>query len=103
GPLLQDKHTDPAVVCVDEAGTFAVAVTGGHAGGANALAREVAALLGAQPVVTTASDAAGLPPLDGLTGWRSAGDVAGATRALLDGGAVRVDNRTGWPLPPALA
>jgi cobalt-precorrin 5A hydrolase/precorrin-3B C17-methyltransferase len=39
GPLLADKRTDPAVVAVDEAGRFAVAVAGGHAGGANRLAR----------------------------------------------------------------
>ena len=46
-PLLADKHTDPAVVCVDEARRFAVALTGGHEGGANALATRVAELLGA--------------------------------------------------------
>ena len=38
-PLLADKRPDPAVVCVDEAGRFAVALCGGHAGGANDLAR----------------------------------------------------------------
>ena len=40
-PLLADKHTDPGVVCVDEAGRFAVALAGGHGGGANALAARV--------------------------------------------------------------
>jgi cobalt-precorrin 5A hydrolase/precorrin-3B C17-methyltransferase len=40
-PLLSDKQTDPGVVCVDEARRFAVAVTGGHEGGANALAERV--------------------------------------------------------------
>src|SRR5437879_1214311 len=59
GPLLGDKRTDPAIVCVDEAGRFAVAVAGGHAGGANRLAQEVAARLGATAVITTATDAAG--------------------------------------------
>ncbi len=63
-PLLADKAADPAVVVVDDAGRFAVALTGGHRGGANVLAREVAALLGAEPVVTTATDGAGLPALD---------------------------------------
>ncbi|HEX3711491.1 MAG TPA: precorrin-3B C(17)-methyltransferase, partial [Trebonia sp.] len=29
-PLLDSKHTDPAVVCVDEAARFAVALVGGH-------------------------------------------------------------------------
>ena len=55
-PLLQDKASDPGVVCVDEAHRFAVALTGGHAGGANALAVRVADVLGGTPVVTTASD-----------------------------------------------
>jgi cobalt-precorrin 5A hydrolase/precorrin-3B C17-methyltransferase len=56
-PLLSDKRTDPAVVCVDEGCRWAIALTGGHEGGANDLAREAAALLGAEPVVTTASEA----------------------------------------------
>jgi cobalt-precorrin 5A hydrolase / precorrin-3B C17-methyltransferase len=56
-PLLEDKRTDPAVVCIDEAGRFAIALTGGHEGGGNQLAREVADLIGAEPVITTASDA----------------------------------------------
>src|SRR5207244_3306481 len=55
-PLLRDKHTDPAVVCVDEAARFAIALTGAHERGGNDLARAVATALGAQPVVTTAAD-----------------------------------------------
>ena len=97
-PLLADKHTDPAVVCVDEARRFAVALTGGHAGGANALAERVAAALGATPVVTTASDRAGLAGLDTL-GWPVAGDVAGVGRALLDGEPVWLRADRGYPLP----
>jgi cobalt-precorrin 5A hydrolase len=54
---LHDKHTDPAVVVLDEAGRFAVALVGGHEGGANALAYEVANAVGAIPVVTTATEA----------------------------------------------
>ncbi|HEV7886985.1 MAG TPA: precorrin-3B C(17)-methyltransferase [Acidimicrobiales bacterium] len=55
-PLLDDKRTDPAVVCVDEAGRFAIALCGGHEGGGNDLAREVASILGAEPVITTAGE-----------------------------------------------
>jgi len=102
GPLLQDKATDPAVVCVDEAGAYAIALCGGHAGGANELARHVAALLGATPVITTATDAAHLPALDQLPGFKAAGDVAGVTRALLDAAPVVVVNPLGWPLPAVL-
>lgn len=102
-PLLADKRTDPGVVCVDQAGRHAVALVGGHAGGANALARQVAALLGAEPVVTTATDAAGVPALDDLPGFVAAGDVAGVTAALLDGRCPVVEAELDWPLPPGLA
>src|SRR5205814_1719266 len=61
-PLLSDKRTDPAIVCVDEGGRYATALTGGHEGGANDLARSVAAALGAEPVITTASEAGAPPP-----------------------------------------
>ncbi|HVA61526.1 MAG TPA: precorrin-3B C(17)-methyltransferase [Mycobacteriales bacterium] len=95
---LTDKHTDPGVVCVDEAGRYAVALIGGHAGGANALARRVSAVLGAEPVVTTASDVTGLTALDSL-GWPVEGDVAAVTAALLDGRRVTLAADAIWPLP----
>ncbi|MEV4328883.1 cobalamin biosynthesis protein, partial [Microbispora rosea] len=110
-PLLRDKHDDPGVVCVDEAGRFAVALTGGHGGGANRLAHEVADVLGATPVVTTATDATGTGALDAL-GLPVEGDVAAVTRAMLDsvvdgalGGALGGEEVTltadvTWPLPP---
>ncbi|WP_433294840.1 precorrin-3B C(17)-methyltransferase [Pseudonocardia sp. CA-142604] len=101
-PLLADKRTDPGVVCVDEARRFAVALTGGHEGGANALATRVATLLGAQPVITTASDAVGSTGLDELVqllGAAVGGDLAAAGTALLDG-AARLENPLGFPLPP---
>lgn len=98
-PLLGDKHTDPGVVCVDEAGRFAVAVTGGHDGGANRLAGEVAEALGATPVVTTATDVTGTGALDAL-GLPVEGDVAAVTRAMLDGEEVTLTADATWPLPP---
>jgi cobalt-precorrin 5A hydrolase len=63
GPMIGHKKTDPPVVVVDEAGRFAVSVLGGHAG-ANDLANQVAAIIGAVPVITTASDVLGLPAVD---------------------------------------
>ncbi|MER7441237.1 precorrin-3B C(17)-methyltransferase [Micromonospora avicenniae] len=98
GPLLGDKRTDPAVVVVDEAARHAVALLGGHAGGGNALAARVAALLDAEPVVTTATDAVGLPGLDTL-GWPVEGAVAAVARAILDGEPVRLIADAAWPLP----
>ena len=63
-PYIQDKHEDPAVVCVDSMGLNVVAVLSGHIGGANDLTREVASLIGAREVITTQSDNAGLWALD---------------------------------------
>jgi cobalt-precorrin 5A hydrolase len=63
---LRDKTRDPAVVCLDDAGRFAVSLLSGHLGGANDLARDLAALTGAIPVVTTATDAAGAPAIEML-------------------------------------
>ncbi|MFE7234511.1 precorrin-3B C(17)-methyltransferase [Streptomyces sp. NPDC002405] len=98
-PLLGEKTSDPGVVCVDEGGRFAVSLVGGHAGGANELARAVGEVLGAEPVVTTATDAVGLAGLDTL-GLPVEGDVAGVSRALLDGEPVVLDAEVRWPLPP---
>ncbi|MER6499388.1 precorrin-3B C(17)-methyltransferase [Streptomyces sp. NPDC001455] len=97
-PLLSDKSADPGVVCVDEAGRHAVALLGGHAGGANALAEAVGEVLGAAPVVTTATDAAGLLGLD-MLGLPVEGDVAGVSRAMLDGAPVELRADAVWPLP----
>jgi cobalt-precorrin 5A hydrolase/precorrin-3B C17-methyltransferase len=63
-PLLKDKKTDPAVVVLDEAGKFAISLAGGHLGGANERAREIAQFLGGEAVITTASDVNNLPGLD---------------------------------------
>ncbi|MCD8083757.1 MAG: cobalt-precorrin 5A hydrolase [Clostridiales bacterium] len=63
-PWLKDKMTDPAVVCVDEQGRFAISLLSGHVGGANELAGRVAGIVGATPVVTTASDGRGLTAID---------------------------------------
>lgn len=71
-PLLKDKHSDPAVVCMDTAGKNVIAVVSGHVGGANKLATDVASIVGAMPVITTRSDIDGLWQLDLLGkrfGW----------------------------------
>ena len=68
GPHLQGKDQDPPVVVVDEAGQFAISLVSGHLGGANDLARQVAAITSGAPVITTATDVAGLPAFDVLAG-----------------------------------
>ena len=73
-PHIEDKHKDPAVVCVDSTGRYAVSVLSGHIGGANGLTRYVASILGAEPVITTRSDRTGLWALDTLGkkyGWQT--------------------------------
>ena len=63
-PHVRDKFSDPAVVSVDEAGRFVVPLLSGHVGGANELAREVAAITGGQAAVSTATDVNGLFAVD---------------------------------------
>ncbi|MBQ8152301.1 MAG: precorrin-4 C(11)-methyltransferase [Prevotella sp.] len=65
-PYIQDKHEDPAVVCVDTFGKHVVSVLSGHIGGANDLTQQISGALGTSPVITTQSDNAGLWALDTL-------------------------------------
>lgn len=103
-PLLQGKAQDPAVVVVDQAGRFAVSLLSGHLGGANALARRVAELLGGQAVITTATDSAGLPSLEMLAGElglrvENLAALAKVSMSLLDGGQPAVHDPEGWLWP----
>jgi len=76
-PYIKDKHKDPAVVCIDSFGQNVISVLSGHVGGANDLARQVAAIIGGHEVITTQSDNAGLWALDTLAerfNWAIASD-----------------------------
>ncbi len=58
-PHLRSKQEDPAVIVIDEDGRHVVPLLGGHAAGANEMARDIAAFLGAEAAITTASDVQG--------------------------------------------
>lgn len=63
-PFLQDKLRDPAVLVVDEGGTYVIPILSGHYGGGNELAEQTAEILGASAVLTTATDVNGLFAVD---------------------------------------
>ena len=78
------KHTDAAVVCVDDVGRFAVSLLSGHVGGGDALAERVADAIGATAVITSASHVLGTLAVDLLGsefGWRIEASSAMVTRA----------------------
>jgi cobalt-precorrin 5A hydrolase / precorrin-3B C17-methyltransferase len=104
-PLLGSKHTDPGVVCVDEALRYAVPVIGAHAGGGNDLARRAALVLGGEAVITTASDAAGSVALDEFGAdlgfvLEPGSELAAVGAAVLSGERVTLAADGAWPLPP---
>ena len=99
-PLLESKETDPAVVVMDDAGRFAIALLSGHLGGANELAERCACAVGAVAVITTATDANNLPSFDMLAkeqGWLidDISRVRILNTLLLDNEEIAVVDRTG--------
>ncbi len=94
-PLVRDKAADPAVVVADPGGRFVVSLLSGHLGGANDLARAVAAVTGGQAVITTATDAVGAPAAEVLAarcglGMENRAALARVNAVLAEGGAVPV-------------
>ena len=85
-PLLRDKHTDPAIVVLDEEGKFVISLCGGHQGGGDALTRLVAETIGATPIITGVSYSLNLPGIDiiGIPfGWKKGkGDWTGVSAAI---------------------
>jgi cobalt-precorrin 5A hydrolase len=95
-PLIRYKRTDPAVVVVDVGGRYAVSLLSGHEGGANALALQVANRLGAEPVVTTTTEAAkDLIVGVGCRRGAAAEPIVAAVRQALRAARVRLD-RVRW-------
>jgi len=105
-PHVRDKFVDPAVVSVDEAGSFAVPLLSGHVGGANELARALAGVAGGQAAVSTATDVNGVFAVDEWAARQGFAiierDVAKeVSAALLEGKPVGFasDFDLGWELP----
>ena len=71
--LMRGKDNDPAVLVLDARGQFVIPLLSGHLGGANRLAKELALALGAQAIITTATDIQGVFAVDE---WAVANDCA---------------------------
>lgn len=106
-PLLISKKDDPAILTVGQDGRFVISLLSGHLGGANRLALEAARILGAQPVISTATDIEGCPALEVLA--RDFGleiddfsRLAPLSRSLVEGQRVKVYDPHLF-LAPALA
>lgn len=94
-PYVKSKATDPAVVAVDECGTYVIPLLSGHLGGANDLAREIARVCGAAACITTATDANGVFAVDEWARCQNCAvlnpeRIKAVSAALLAGGAVSV-------------
>ena len=100
-PFLQHKSTDPAVVVLDEQGKFCISLLSGHAGGANALTKQIAEWTGVVPVITTATDREGLFAVDdfarknrlAVTDWKMAKQISAK---LLEGKRVGICSELPW-------
>ncbi len=103
-PHLKSKSTDPAVLVIDDAGRFVISLLSGHLGGANGNATKIAALIGAVPVVTTATDNMGRFSCDAWAARHNCAlsglDAAKAVSAAILEGDVAVSSE--YPLPEAL-
>ncbi|CAM3502791.1 cobalamin biosynthesis central domain-containing protein [Paracidovorax anthurii] len=116
-PVLKSKDEDPGVTVVDDAGQFVIPVLSGHVGGANEWSERIAALIGATPVLTTASDVGKTIPVDILgrhLGWRVEAPKINITRVsahVVNGEPIAVVQEAGsrqwWnrptPLPANIA
>ncbi len=111
-PLMKNKKIDPAVICLDDDARFSICVLSGHVGRGNAFTTRVAEVLGAQPVITTASDVRGTLTVDILgrnLGWQLDDPDRNVTRgcaAVVNAAPVAFVQESGepdwWPLDKPL-
>ena len=101
-PLITHKTSDPGVVVLDQKGRYAISLLSGHLGGANDLAREMAAISGGQAVITTATDVAGELSFDSFAkehnlAIENIGQLKYISSSLLAGDQVQVITDYDWP------
>ena len=102
-PYLRDKYADPAVVCIDDSGNFAVSLLSGHLGGADQLASDVSSHIGSIPVITSASYLGRTIPVDLLGhefGWTIeslSSTVTKASADVVNGEPVTIYQQAGEP------
>ena len=94
-PFVKDKFLDPAVLVIDESGRFCISLLSGHVGGGNDFCLACAGLIGAVPVITTATDGRGQFAVDVFARRHqmTIGDRAAAKEVsarLLDGECLKV-------------
>lgn len=100
-PFLRHKSVDPAVLVIDETGKFCISLLSGHVGGANELAERIGSLIGAVPVITTATDREQKFAVDdfarknglALTDWKLAKQVSAA---ILEGERIAISSDIQW-------
>ena len=93
-PLVRSKLAEPAVVVLDEQARHVISLLSGHVGGANALTRQLAAALGSDPVITTATDVEGKVAPDAIAGRLGLVPephraILSVNRAVLEGAQIR--------------
>ena len=97
-PFVRDKAVDPAVIVVDETGKFVIPILSGHLGGANVLASRIADEIGAEAVITTATDRNNVFSVDD---WARAQRmrvenvplIKKISACILSGGTIRVESK----------
>ena len=100
-PFVKSKKTDPAVLVADEQGKHVISLLSGHIGGANAMTHLAAGILGAEPVITTATDLHGKFAVDAFAAGRGlymdSMEYAKEIAAELVAGR-RVGMQSAWPV-----
>lgn len=99
--FIKEKTVDPAVVVMDQEGKHVISLLSGHIGGANELAKRVAEITGGVPVITTATDAQGLPSIDLVCKSRglviqNPESIKRINSAMLDGEEIQVYDPESW-------